>query len=194
MSGTKQRVLGLFLAMRSRVSRVVGGMVAGGDVEDILQDTYLRLHEMKRADHIRNPEAFIFQTARNLALDHLKRADSRLVDRHENVEQLQELAAQRDADTIYREVAVGKDFSDFCAAVQQLPEQCRRAFVLRKVYGYSQREIAETLEISVSSVEKHVARGLRLIYRTLHEAPASTEMGEVVTDMALHRARRRVEP
>jgi len=112
-------------------------MVAGGDVEDILQDTYLRLHEMKRADHIRNPEAFIFQTARNLALDHLKRADSRLVDRHENVEQLQELAAQRDADTIYREVAVGKDFSDFCAAVQQLPEQCRRAFVLRKVYGYS---------------------------------------------------------
>ena len=39
--------------------------------------------------------------------------------------------------------------------------QCRRAFVLKKVYGYSQREIAQELELSESTVEKHIANGVK---------------------------------
>jgi len=57
------------------------------------------------------------------------------------------------------EVDSQERFLHFCRAVRALPLQCRRAFILKKVYGLSQREIAAYLEISESTVEKHVARG-----------------------------------
>ena len=42
-----------------------------------------------------------------------------------------------------------------------LPVQARRVFVLKKVYGYSQREIADELGLAQSTVEKHVALAVR---------------------------------
>ena len=52
-------------------------------------------------------------------------------------------------------VARGQRLGQGREAVRQLPEQCRRVFVLKKVYGYSQREIAKELSLSESTVEKH---------------------------------------
>jgi RNA polymerase sigma-70 factor (ECF subfamily) len=51
-------------------------------------------------------------------------------------------------------------FEAFCAAVDRLPPLCRRVFVLRKVYKLSHAEIAEILNVSHSTIEKHVAKGL----------------------------------
>ena len=48
----------------------------------------------------------------------------------------------------------------FCRAVGGLPEQCRRAFILKKVYGLSQQDIASRLGIAPAEVEKHIAKGL----------------------------------
>ena len=53
-------------------------------------------------------------------------------------------------------------FVTFCRAVGGLPEQCRRAFILKKVYGLSQQEIADRLGITQSTVEKHIAKGLMM--------------------------------
>ena len=47
-------------------------------------------------------------------------------------------------------------------AVNQLPPKCRNVFVLRMIDGLSQRAIGERLGIAVSTVEKHLAKGLRL--------------------------------
>ena len=49
----------------------------------------------------------------------------------------------------------------FTEAVATLPQQCQRVFVLKKVYGHSHKEIARQLGISTSTVEKHVATGLK---------------------------------
>jgi RNA polymerase sigma-70 factor (ECF subfamily) len=51
-------------------------------------------------------------------------------------------------------------FTYFCRALSRLPVQCRHAFTLRKVYGLSQREVAQFLEMTEGNVEKHVSRGL----------------------------------
>lgn len=53
-----------------------------------------------------------------------------------------------------------RDFEGFCRAAAALPPQCRQVLVLRKVYGLSQREVAVHLDISVSTVEKHLAKAL----------------------------------
>ncbi len=47
------------------------------------------------------------------------------------------------------------------------PTQCRRVFVLKKIYGLSQEEIAAELGIAQSTVEKHIAKGL-LLCREAH--------------------------
>jgi RNA polymerase sigma-70 factor (ECF subfamily) len=54
-----------------------------------------------------------------------------------------------------------EEFSLFCEAVRMLPAQCRRAFVLKKVYGYSRKEIAEHLNVSENTVQTQIARGMK---------------------------------
>jgi DNA-directed RNA polymerase specialized sigma24 family protein len=51
--------------------------------------------------------------------------------------------------------------------IEQLPSKCRRVFVLRRIHGVSQRDIARMFGISQNAVEKHAARGLKLIVKAL---------------------------
>ena len=99
-------------------------------------------------------------TARNLALNHVARADNRLVIR---VASFDESAVPlygrepRDNDPELHE-----EFLLLCRAVRRLPLQCRRAFILKKVYGLSRKEIASYMGITESTVQKHVAKGVMM--------------------------------
>jgi RNA polymerase sigma-70 factor (ECF subfamily) len=42
------------------------------DIDDLLQETYLRLLKAKEQSDVTSPKAFIFTVARNLALDRLR--------------------------------------------------------------------------------------------------------------------------
>ncbi|MFL0798169.1 MAG: RNA polymerase sigma factor [Cellvibrionaceae bacterium] len=153
-----------FIACRENLSRAVSRFVPPKEIEDIVQETYVRMCQVN-SDEIRHPRAFLMRTARNLALDHLKRAETRLVDSMEGDEHTN--TGQHTggfevlADETFEKVASSEEFSRFCDAVRQLPLQCRRVFVLKKVYGHSQKEIAKELSISESTVEKHIATGIK---------------------------------
>jgi RNA polymerase sigma-70 factor (ECF subfamily) len=56
---------------------------------------------------------------------------------------------------------------------------------MRKVYGYSQKEIARALDIGESTVEKHIAYGIK---RCSSFIAARTEPSEV-TSLALKRGK-----
>jgi len=56
-----------------------------------------------------------------------------------------------------------------CEAVAGLPPQCRRVYLMRKVYGMSHKEIAGQLGIAVSTVEKHLIKGVKLCDRYVRE-------------------------
>ena len=47
----------------------------------------------------------------------------------------------------------------YCEAIASLPEQCRRTCLLRKAHGLKHKEIAERMNLAVSTVEKHLHRG-----------------------------------
>jgi len=63
-----------------------------------------------------------------------------------------------------------EEFLLFCRSIRDLSLQCRRAFILRKVYGLSQRDVAKRLGIAESTVEKHIAKGITTAsaYMKLH--------------------------
>jgi RNA polymerase sigma-70 factor (ECF subfamily) len=171
---TNETLTSVFLAFRSQLARVISRLVPPHDIEDIVQETYVRvcrfnskLRSGRRSSQaeqevIREPRALMVRVARNIALDHIKRADLRLTDSlDEDLTSNPELVSCQE-DHTYLQAASDEEFSRFCEAVRQLPQQCRRVFVLKKVYGYSQQEIAVALGLSESTVEKHVAKGIRL--------------------------------
>ena len=147
----------LYVSMRSSITNVVARIVPPDEVEDIVQETYLRLCRVAIAAEIKHPRSYIYQTARNLALDSLKKADNaRTTAWNESHDQL-----GSKPDAVISQVESTEEFRQFCESVRRLPDQARRVFVLKKVYGFSQREIAAELDISQSTVEKHVALGTR---------------------------------
>jgi len=139
--------------------RVISRIVPPREVEDIVQETYVRICQIDNKDNIKQPRSFLLKTAKNIAFDYLKRAEVRLVESVDNIAELESFASAEDA--TFEQVATDKEFSQYCQAIRQLPVQCRKVFVLKKVYGYSQKEIAQKLAISESTVEKHIAVGVK---------------------------------
>ena len=161
----KEGILSIYMSLRSNLARSVMGIVPPKDVEDIVQETYVRICQIEKTDAIKTPRSYLFKTARNLALDYIKRADNNLTDSLSVVEKNEEdgmlLGAEALADEVYDQAASNEEFGLFCEAVRHLPLQCRRVFVLRKVYGYSQHEIAHQMKVTESTVEKHIAKGMK---------------------------------
>ena len=155
----------LFLSMRPGLARAVSRIVPPHEVEDIVQETYVRLCQVARPEHIRHPKSYLFRTARNLALDSVKRAEHRRRGPWE--EGIGNAGAE--VDEVLEQAASSEEFGRFCEAVRLLPVQARRVFVLKKVYGYSQREIADELGLAQSTVEKHVALAVRRCAEHLRE-------------------------
>jgi len=167
-SGPKDRqrkITAAFLGYRSFLERIVSRILKGADanVQDVVQDTFLRCYEAASEQDIRFPKSFLTRTATNLALNRLQCADYRLVDHVEDIEALDVYLGDDPSHNPVETLCADRQrFLDFCNAVGALPAKCRHAFLLKKVYGLSQGEIARTLRVSESTVEKHVAKGLLL--------------------------------
>ncbi len=156
----KNSLANSYLSVRDHLARIVANIVPPGDVEDVVQETYVRVCRAASSIEIRSPRSFMRRTALNLALDHVKRAEYRLGDDFdERHEQISEQGSSATRDTL-DQVCAFEEFSIFCAAVRELPTQCRQVFVLKKVYGYTQREISQELSISEKTVEGHIANGI----------------------------------
>jgi len=151
----------IYLSLRGSLARAVAGIVPPKEIEDIVQETYVRACQIEKTGEIRTPRSFLLKTARNLALDHVKRAESRLTDSLEDSTELGLGKPGGLVDETFEEVASNEEFALFCDAVRHLPLQCRRAFVLKKVYGYSRREIAKEMRLSESTVQTQLARGMK---------------------------------
>lgn len=130
---------------------------AAADVDDIVQEAYARLLRARERGDVHSPKAFLFATARNLALDHL---------RHEAVGgtrclvESDALDVMDEAREIPETVALNQELALLHEAIQSLPERCREIFTLRKIHGLSQKEIGARLRISERTVSAQLTIGL----------------------------------
>lgn len=147
------------MAAKDSMSRMVARIVPPKEIEDIVQETYVRMCQMDKREPVEQQKSFLMKTARNLAFDHLKKAETRLADGVETEDDFDVDSIVHDE--VYESIASKEEFAHFCEAIRQLPVQSRRVFVLKKVYGYSQKEIAKEMSISESTVEKHIAVGFK---------------------------------
>ena len=162
----------LYLSLHDGLARMVARIVPQSEVEDIVQETYIRLRRAVVTQEIRHPRSYIYQTARNLALDSLKKGGNTIaVEWCENADYM-----LTQGDATVDAVESHESFGRFCDAVHKLPQRAQQAFVLKKVYGYSQREIAAELNIAESTVEKHVALAMRRCIGYMAEAESIAQV------------------
>ena len=128
------------------------------ETEDILQEAFLQTWRIEKKIAITAPKAYLFRVCRNLALKTMKKKS------HHIIEYIEEMAPDdlaSNVGSVEDAVDVSNRLRVFEDALSSLSPQCKKAFLLRKVYGYSQKEIARRLKITVSTVEKHIAKGLQ---------------------------------
>jgi RNA polymerase sigma factor (sigma-70 family) len=141
-----------------------------GDAEDLAHDAYLRVYEAMDGQHVERPEAFLFTTARRLALNQIKRRQTTPVQNGDGAKIIEFAAAGGPG--VERMVMARQEWARMEAAIADLPEGCRTVLLLRKSEHLSHEEIGLRLGIAVSTVEKQHARALRLLRAALQDEEA----------------------
>lgn len=128
------------------------------EAEDLVQEVFLRLVKLNGFDgNLPSARAYVFHTANSVLFDWLRKRRVRHTDAHDELEN----DHPADADFPPERVLIGRErFAEATAALLELPERTRVIFVLRRVEGLKCKDIARRLNISVSAVEKHMARAM----------------------------------
>jgi RNA polymerase sigma factor (sigma-70 family) len=133
--------------------RIVGNHSAA---EDLLQETWLRVTRALTERPIEHLEPFVYQTARNLALDHLRarRLHGRTMIEDVPVTQLESVVAQLGSpeDAAH----ANRLLESLCQNLRRLSPRQQKIFTLNRIHGCSYLEIAEQLGVSASTVQKEL--------------------------------------
>jgi len=128
------------------------------DVEDILQETFLKTLEASKTKDIETPKSFLFIVARNIIFNRLKRKSKLVMTEISEVDERYLASRTVSADNKLHQK---RKLQVFLKAADDLPPQCRRVFLMRKLLGKSQAEISSELGISKSTVERHITNALK---------------------------------
>ena len=130
------------------------------EVHDLRQEIYVRVYEAAGKALPAQPKAFLFTTARHLLTDRIRRGKVVSIEPVGDFERLLVLVDDVSPERWCGGRQVLKRLSD---AFDRLPDRCREVVWLRRVEHLSQREVAARLGISEKTVEKHIAKGMRLL-------------------------------
>lgn len=137
-----------------------------GLAKDVVQNVFIKIWETRTSFSFENPEAFIYRMVRNASINyirHLKVVDnlkSRVKDQYLG-EELYYI------DMVGNEpyILIEKELEDkILEVMNSLPDKCLTVFRMSRIEGLKNREIADQLEISIKSVEKHISKAMQ-IYR-----------------------------
>jgi RNA polymerase sigma-70 factor (ECF subfamily) len=128
------------------------------DTDDLVQEAFARLLRARETGSIACAKAFLFVTARNLALNQLRHLRH---ERPDGVAEIDSSGVLDDSAAIPESVAHAEDLQLLMQAIQSLPDRCRQIVTLRKIFGLSQKEVGARLGISEHTVEAQGAIGLR---------------------------------
>jgi RNA polymerase sigma-70 factor (ECF subfamily) len=140
------------------------------DAQDVLQELYLHISTAEPSSEIRDPVAYVFRTAANLARDYIRtrrRAASREFSWAALQYSIEDSQALDDSPSAERAYEGKQRFAAVQRVLNELSPQCRRIFILHKLEGLSHQQIAERANISRSTVEKHMNPALKHLIRRL---------------------------
>lgn len=151
----------LFLRAARRVT------ASRSEAEDLVQEAYCRLFEGNGWALSLDPRAYTIQTIRNLAMSQMRRA--RIVEFSQLIE-TENLAVPDENPDAFRIAAGREAVARASEALEAMPERCRTAVVQCRVQGETPTSVAATMGLSLSTLEKRLTRGLKLLAAALYPA------------------------
>jgi len=141
------------------VRRMVGAHVGSQQAAtDLVQEACAQMLARPDADRIRNPGAYLYRAAVNIAYNASARRKRETIVMNTLSVQGQHTRDERDPARIY---ADRRRLEDVAQAIDALPPRCREVFVLYRFHGLDQGTIAGRLGISRNMVERHVIRAMQ---------------------------------
>lgn len=131
--------------------------------QDIVQEVFVKIWEKSSEIETINLEAFLFRLVRNRCIDYIKHL--RVINNR-----MQEIQISSKYEELYRIDFVGDEpyvlieqelKQKIERTIDSLPERCREVFILSRINGLKNKEIAEKLEINIKNVERHLSRALQ---------------------------------
>ena len=130
------------------------------EANDLVQDAFARLLGSRSLARVRDPGAFLNRIVRNLLIDRSRRLSAR----PPHVSIVDEIAVPPDQGQAIEVEQMCQRYRDLVAL---LPPRTRDVFLLHRIEGVGYKEIAERLDISVRTVEWHVAQAIVRISKGL---------------------------
>jgi RNA polymerase sigma factor (sigma-70 family) len=146
--------------LRSRLRRLCP---SGFDVDNLVAESLARAYTAKDTDRISAGRGYLFAIARNLLIDAARR------DTIVSLDFVADLDTLRSDDTLEASLTARDELRRLQAIIDTLPPQCRRVFLLRRIHELSLGEIAGQMSLSVSTVEKHLAKAVMLVAKAVSE-------------------------
>ena len=160
------------------------------EVADLRQELYARVYEAAAKALPAQPKAFLFTSARHLMTDRLRR---------NKVVSIEPMGDFDPSHVLIEEVSPERwcggrqSLHRLAAAFDQLPDRCREVVWLRRVEELPQKGVAERLGISEKTVEKHLAKGMRLLADCLYGGGAARPLRAMDEDEGDGRGRQRTD-
>jgi RNA polymerase sigma-70 factor (ECF subfamily) len=164
----REWVMSNFLPFEAELRRMIRRVCTSqAEIDDVIQETYYKVLQMPNLDHVRDPNGFLVQTARNIVIDRMRRS---AIVNIEAMANLEDLNIPDTSPSLERVVMARAELRWVLGLLANLPDRCREVFRARRIYGLSQLETAETLGITEGIVEKESMRGLALISDMIERA------------------------
>jgi RNA polymerase sigma factor (sigma-70 family) len=147
-------------AHRPALRRYFSKRVPAAEVDDLVQDVFLRMQVHGQEQSIDHLDRYLFTVAASVLSDTRRRCVVRHGDEHESLEEGHHPTEDRTPER----VILDREALDMVVrAIAELPERTRDVFVLHRFEEMSCRAIGAQLGISESAVEKHVMKALRFL-------------------------------
>lgn len=160
-------LLGTYLEKRDVLLRYIAASCRDpGLAEDIIQDLYVKLSALETEPVVDNPSGYLFRMANNIYLNRLRALKSeRSRDHAWQSTSFESVGADAIADEPTPEARITgrQQIQKLKSAIDALPERTQAIFRLHKLEGLTQTQVAARLDISISSVEKHLATALKTL-------------------------------
>jgi len=155
---TSGSVLDTFKRYQSSLKYFIAGyLVNPQDVDDVCQETFLRTYKSSLENDVKKPKSFMFRVAKNLIISDFRKAATKL---NEYVEDIDLIESSIEPDELEHNALAQEKLGVMCEAIAGLPNKCRQAVVMRKVYGLSTKDIAKRMNISTITVSNYITKGM----------------------------------
>ena len=154
------RIYKAFLENEAAIRRVFARYFRStADVEELTQETFVRCFAAETKNDIINPKSFLFRAAKNLALSERKQKYRNTTDFFEDSGGSEVIL---DENSVSAEVRLDnrRKLAVLAEALASLPEEYRRALLMRKLENLKLAQIATRTNVSVRTAQKRVAVAL----------------------------------